>query len=327
MELTLIVVLILIILSFICEYMDSTLGMGYGTTLTPVFMLMGFTPSEIVPAILVSELVTGFLASLCHHGQGNVNFRPRNRDIFRIYYLVHPLEYYHRVRRSFPLHLKVALLFGICSSVGAVAAVLVAVNIPKFWLKMYIGVLVLSMGILILIFFNRKIKFSTAKITVLGLMASFNKGLSGGGLRPSRNRRPDARWNRRQKRCRHYFPVRITYVPGRGGNVFADRQGSQLAAGALDNNRRGRFGALIRKKCQVYQRNEIKIRYRRANHYSGLIYNLQDGVLLIYWPLPQHFLYFFPEPQGQGSLRPTLGVSILMVGVLTSPCGAWAACL
>ena len=184
MELTLIVVLILIILSFICEYMDSTLGMGYGTTLAPVFMLMGFTPSEIVPAILVSELVTGFLASLCHHGQGNVNFRPRNRDIFRIYYLVHPLEYYHRVRRSFPLHLKVALLFGICSSVGAVAAVLVAVNIPKFWLKMYIGVLVLSMGILILIFFNRKIKFSTAKITVLGLMASFNKGLSGGGYGP-----------------------------------------------------------------------------------------------------------------------------------------------
>ena len=25
--------------------------------------------------------------------------------------------------------------------------------------------------------------------------------------------------------------------------------------------------------------------------------------------LPQQFLYFFPEPQGQGSLRPTFGVS------------------
>ena len=26
-------------------------------------------------------------------------------------------------------------------------------------------------------------------------------------------------------------------------------------------------------------------------------------------PAPWHFLYFLPEPQGQGSLRPTLGAS------------------
>ena len=29
-----------------------------------------------------------------------------------------------------------------------------------------------------------------------------------------------------------------------------------------------------------------------------------------YSPLPQQFLYFLPEPQGQGSLRPTLGVAL-----------------
>jgi uncharacterized membrane protein YfcA len=82
------------------------------------------------------------------------------------------------------MHLKVALLFGVCSAVGAVIAVFVAVNIPKFWLKMYIGVLVLSMGILILVFFNRTLKFSFTKITAMGLLASFNKGISGGGYGP-----------------------------------------------------------------------------------------------------------------------------------------------
>jgi hypothetical protein len=28
---------------------------------------------------------------------------------------------------------------------------------------------------------------------------------------------------------------------------------------------------------------------------------------------PQHFLYFFPEPQGHGSLRPTLGAVEIVI--------------
>ncbi len=177
-------ILAIIALAFACEYMDSTLGMGYGTTLTPVFLLMGFRPHEIVPAILVSELCTGLLAGVCHHAEGNVNFRPHNNGFLRLHEVIHPVRYYHTLRQSLPMHLKIALLFGVCSAVGAVAAVYVAVNIPKFWLKMYIGVLVLSMGILILMFYNRKLTFSFTKITAMGLLASFNKGISGGGYGP-----------------------------------------------------------------------------------------------------------------------------------------------
>lgn len=184
MELAFGTILAIIVLAFLCEYMDSTLGMGYGTTLTPLFMLMGFGPHEIVPAILVSELCTGLLAGICHHREGNVNLRPRNNGFLRVHEIVHPVRYYHTLRASLPMHLKIALLFGVCSAVGAVAAVYVAVNIPKFWLKLYIGVLVLSMGILILVFFNRNLKFSFAKVTGMGLLASFNKGLSGGGYGP-----------------------------------------------------------------------------------------------------------------------------------------------
>ncbi len=184
MELTLITIVTIMILAFACEYMDSTLGMGYGTTLTPVFMLMGFQVSEIVPAILVSELCTGLLAGICHHAEGNVNFRPNNNSFLRVHEIIHPVKYYRTLSQSLPMHLKIALLFGVCSAIGAVAAVYVAVSIPKFWLKMYIGVLVLSMGILILVFFNRKLKFSFAKVTGMGLLASFNKGISGGGYGP-----------------------------------------------------------------------------------------------------------------------------------------------
>jgi uncharacterized membrane protein YfcA len=40
------------------------------------------------------------------------------------------------------------------------------------------------MGILILVFFNRQLKFSFGRIVGIGLLASFNKGISGGGYGP-----------------------------------------------------------------------------------------------------------------------------------------------
>jgi len=170
--------------AFFCEYVDSTLGMGYGTTLTPVLLIMGFSPAQIVPAVLLSELITGVLAGIFHHREGNVNFKPETADIFKIKNLLSPLGYIETVKKTLPLHLKVALLLAACSIFGTVAAVFIAVNIPKFWLKLYIGVLVLSMGLVILLFINRNFKFSWKRISILGLIASFNKGMSGGGYGP-----------------------------------------------------------------------------------------------------------------------------------------------
>lgn len=183
-ELGLGIIITLVICAFLCEYLDSTLGMGYGTTLTPVFLLMGFSPMQIVPAILLSELISGLLAGFFHHREGNVDLKPKSADIFKITKMLSPLGYIETFKKTVPLHLKVALLLGACSIVGTVLAVFVAVNIPKFWLKLYIGCLVLSMGIVILICFNRNFKFSWGKISILGLIASFNKGMSGGGYGP-----------------------------------------------------------------------------------------------------------------------------------------------
>jgi len=176
--------LLIPVIAFLCEYMDSTLGMGYGTTLTPVFMLMGLAPMQIVPVILLSELITGVLAGFFHHREGNVDLKPKTADIFKIKNALSPLVYIDSFRRTVPRHLKVALLLSVCSLVGTVAAVFIALNTPKFWLKMYIGCLVLAMGIIILVCINRKFKFSWKKITLLGIVASFNKGMSGGGYGP-----------------------------------------------------------------------------------------------------------------------------------------------
>ena len=174
----------MIMIAFVCEYMDSTLGMGYGTTLAPLLLIVGYEPLQIVPAILISELFSGLLAGVFHHKEGNVNFKPK---IIRLPEILKELKvsgYVKTLKKGIPFHLRVALLLATCSIVGTVSAVFIALNIPKFWIKLYIGILVFSMGATIIICFNKKFNFSWKKIIGLGLLASFNKGVSGGGYGP-----------------------------------------------------------------------------------------------------------------------------------------------
>ncbi len=152
----------ILLIAFGCELVDSTLGMGYGTTLTPVLLLFGFTPLQVVPAVLLSELVTGISAAFAHHRARNVDLRPGTRAF------------------------KVAMVLAACSVVGTVIAVLIATNIPRIVLKTWIGLLVLAVGILILVQLVRRalVRFSWAKVLAVGTLASFNKGMSGGGYGP-----------------------------------------------------------------------------------------------------------------------------------------------
>jgi len=184
LELSLGIIITIIFIAFLCEYMDSTLGMGYGTTLTPVLMLFGFELLQIVPVVLLSELISGLLASFFHHKEGNVNFRLKTTNPSTIISKLKSLGYVESFKRGISAHLKVALLLAVCSIFGTIAAVFIALNIPKFLLKLYIGFLVFSMGVIIIICFNKEFKFSWKKITALGLIASFNKGMSGGGYGP-----------------------------------------------------------------------------------------------------------------------------------------------
>ncbi len=150
----------IVILAFICEYIDSSLGMGYGTTLTPLLLIMGYQPLQVVPAILLSELVTGLTAGFAHHRLENVNFKIGTKDF------------------------KTASVMAACGVLGTLVAVFIALSVSIFYVKLYIGVLVLSMGILILVTLNRTYKFSWKKVSSMGLLAAFNKGISGGGYGP-----------------------------------------------------------------------------------------------------------------------------------------------
>ena len=183
-ELALGVGITIIIVAFFAEYIDSTLGMGYGTMLTPLLLIFGFNPLQVVPAVLLSELITGLLAGFTHHKAGNVNFKPKSTNIRYIIKRLKELGYSETFRRGVPIHLKIALVLAACSIIGTIAAVFIAVSISKFWLKLYIGILVTVIGMVILLTLNKNYKFSWKKILGLGFIASFNKGMSGGGYGP-----------------------------------------------------------------------------------------------------------------------------------------------
>lgn len=151
------------ILSLICEYVDSTLGGGYGTLLVPILLLLGFDITEVVPTALLSQLATGITAALAHHRLGNVDLRLGSRD------------------------LRLALVFGFLGTLGAALAVAGQLSLPGHVVKTYVGFMVLAVGISILASLRLKVfnmSFSWKKAIAIGLLASFNKGISGGGYGP-----------------------------------------------------------------------------------------------------------------------------------------------
>jgi uncharacterized protein len=148
------------VIAFVSEYLDSSLGMGYGTALAPILIILGYEPLKVVPAILISQLVTDIAACVFHHNCCNVDFKANSKD------------------------LKIAVILGLISSVGVFLSVVMALKIPKRLLMLYIGLLVTAMGFLILLTINKKFLFSWRKIMGLSFLAAFNKGMVGGGYGP-----------------------------------------------------------------------------------------------------------------------------------------------
>lgn len=178
MEITLGLFIAVAVIALLCEYMDVSIGMGYGTTLTPLLLIIGFAPLNVVPAVLLGQLAGGVAGGYFHHRVGNISLDFR-RDEKLIKEKTYGLGY---IPRS--LDAKVILILALSGIIGGVIGVISAINIPTIVLKTYIGVMVMGIGILILLWRNRKSSFSFRKLVGVGLLAAFNKGISGGGYGP-----------------------------------------------------------------------------------------------------------------------------------------------
>jgi len=152
--------LFLIFPAFLTALIDIVFGMGFGLTMTPILILMGYPPHEIVPALLFSSLIGNLFSPIFHHKFKNVDLSLCSK------------------------HFNMSMLIGILGVVGSFIGASVSIGISDLFLGLYIGLLIVALGLFLLL--NKKLSasFSWLKLTFLGFFGSFNKGISGSGFGP-----------------------------------------------------------------------------------------------------------------------------------------------
>jgi uncharacterized membrane protein YfcA len=178
MEITPPLFAVVALIAFLFQYMSVSMGLGYGTVMTPLLLIIGFAPLQVVPAVLLSQFAGGVIGGVTHHRVGNIKLDFR-RDDRLIKERLRGLGYLPRSPDA-----KVIFILAICGAIGALVGVFCAINIPKLALETYIGVMVLAIGILILMRRHQEGTLSWKRLIGIGLLGSFNKGISGGGYIP-----------------------------------------------------------------------------------------------------------------------------------------------
>jgi len=155
-----ITILLIAVMAFVYELLDSATGQGYGTLGSPSLLLMGFASTLVVPAELFSQVIGDFSSAFFHNKWKNANFSHwKSPDVRR------------------------ALIITAAGVIGVViAAWLGASIIPKSVMTTYIGIVVTAVGLLMLS--GISLKFTYKKLIALGAVSAFNKGMSGGGYGP-----------------------------------------------------------------------------------------------------------------------------------------------
>jgi len=154
-----------VLLCAIFEYMDSAGGMGYGTALTPLLLMSGFDPKQVVPLIMITEMVTGLVAGLVHGEFENVEWKLR------------PMN------ETTKLVILVAVTGMLATSIS-VTAIYKVLQLHKFWVKMYVTVLLIVMGVCSVLTAKTYVKYRPNLMWIFAFVGGFNKGVGGGGYGP-----------------------------------------------------------------------------------------------------------------------------------------------
>ena len=147
------------------EFMDSAGGMGYGTALTPVLLLAGFDPRQVVPLIMITEAFTGLIAGLVHGEFENVEwqFRPLN-EVTKM--------------------LTVVAILGMAASAVSISAVYGYFQLHSFWIRLYVAFLLIVMGVCSLMTAKKSHAYKPKWMWAFATIGGFNKGIGGGGYGP-----------------------------------------------------------------------------------------------------------------------------------------------
>ena len=152
-------------LALFFEFMDSSAGMGYGTALTPLLLVIGFDPKQIVPAVMIQQASAGLVGAFLHREFENVEwkFKPMSETI--------------------KLWLLIAVI-GCAAVAFSITAIYAYFKVAKVWIKLYVAILLLVMGAISLWQGRRERPYHPKRMLFWGALAGFNKGVGGGGYGP-----------------------------------------------------------------------------------------------------------------------------------------------
>ena len=147
------------------EFMDSAGGMGYGTALTPLMLMAGFDPKQVVPCIMITEMFTGLIAGMIHGEFENVEwkFKPMNETTKLV---------------------VVVAIIGMACVCFSITAAYKIFKVHKFWIKLYVAVLLIVMGVCSLLTAKKYVNYKPKWMWLFAALAGFNKGIGGGGYGP-----------------------------------------------------------------------------------------------------------------------------------------------
>ena len=147
------------------EFMDASAGMGFGTAITPLLLVMGFDPIQIVPVVMIQQGVAGLVGAFLHREFENVEwkFKPMSETV--------------------KLWLIIAVI-GCLAVAFSITAVYVYLKVAKVWIKLYVAVLLLMMGAVSIFHSKKERPYRPGKMFGFAALAGFNKGVGGGGYGP-----------------------------------------------------------------------------------------------------------------------------------------------
>ncbi len=149
------------------EFMDATAGMGFGTAITPLLLLIGFDPKQIVPVVMIQQGVAGLIGTFLHAEYQNVEwkFKPMSETIKLWLYIAIP---------------------GMAAVAFSVTSVYAVFKVAKVWINLYVCALLLGMGLISLYqgMSRRERPYRPKRMIFFAALAGFNKGVGGGGYGP-----------------------------------------------------------------------------------------------------------------------------------------------
>jgi len=153
--------LAMVLVGYLAQFVDGTLGMGYGVFSASLLVSIGLYPLVASASVHTAEIFTTLLSGVSHFRFGNVK-----RDL--VFSLAIP------------------------GVIGGVAGAYFLASVPGKTIKPFVAVILLAMGLLILYRVllqknpipSENNGHSRVKLTLLGLAAGFMDAVGGGGWGP-----------------------------------------------------------------------------------------------------------------------------------------------